>query len=191
MTVKELSEMLYTIEGQNDEITFEELKVKMMEYEKELKRMKRNFSSDYLSFRTEEEIYNYRVMNGGIIDDKRINSETGMIEVKIINLNTRKYTPITTWETYKNLSENAKKVINCVKYDEDDKEKDKATVCIKVGKPFVDDEKKEIVMTEKLYNEIFNFVRHSPAIGYSRYNGEDGIEEIEIWLPIDRGIRLK
>lgn len=85
---------------------------------------------------------------------------------------------ITSFGSYKKLSDNAKKVINCVKMP------DEESVKLQIGKSFYG-----ITIDQDLYYEVFHFATDN-GLNYWRHDVEDG-EEIEICLNPESIVRLK
>jgi len=85
---------------------------------------------------------------------------------------------ISSMKRYKMLSDNAKRIIDCIK------EPKEGTIILQVGKSF-----NGINIDKNLYYEIFHFAQDR-GLNYCRYNVEDG-EQIEICLNIDGIVRLQ
>lgn len=85
---------------------------------------------------------------------------------------------ITSLSSYKQLSNNAKKIINCVKMPEEEE------IRLQVGKIF-----DGIMIDQNLYYEVFHFATDN-GLKYCRHDVEDG-EVIEICLNPDSIVRLE
>ena len=84
---------------------------------------------------------------------------------------------ISSLDSYKLLSDNAKKIIGCIKMP------DKEVVKLQVGKLF-----KGIMIDEDLYYEVFHFSADN-GLKYCRHDAEDG-EQIEICINPESIVRL-
>lgn len=85
---------------------------------------------------------------------------------------------ITSFDTYKKLSDNAKQIVSCVKMP------DEESIKLQIGKSF-----NGIMIDWDLYYEVFHFATDN-GLNYWRHDVEDG-EEIEIWLNPESIIRLE
>lgn len=85
---------------------------------------------------------------------------------------------ITSFDSYKKLSDNAKKIINFVKMP------DKDPIKLQIGKSF-----NGIIIDQDLYYEVFHFATDN-SLNYWRHDVEDG-EEIEICLNPESIVRLE
>ena len=85
---------------------------------------------------------------------------------------------ITSFDSYKKLSDNAKKVINCVKMP------DEESVKLQIGKLFYG-----IIIDQDLYYEVFHFATDN-GLSYWRHDVEDG-EQIEICINPESIVRLE
>lgn len=82
-------------------------------------------------------------------------------------------------DRYKLLSDNAKKIINCVKMPDQE-----PVVKLQVGKSF-----NEIMVDQNLYYEVFHFATDN-GLNYWRHDVEDG-EQIEICINPESIVRLE
>lgn len=86
---------------------------------------------------------------------------------------------ITSFDSYKKLSDNAKKIINFVKMLDEE-----PVVKLQVGKSF-----NEITVNQDLYYEVFHFATDN-GLKYCRYDVEKG-EQIEICINPESIVRLE
>lgn len=85
---------------------------------------------------------------------------------------------ITSFDSYIKLSDNAKKIVSCVKMP------DEEPIKLQIGKSF-----NGITVDEDLYYEVFHFATDN-GLKYWRHDVEDG-EQIEICINPDSIVRLE
>lgn len=142
----------------------------------------------FLKGKTEKEIRDFRVLHGGNIVEKETDGVTGLINAHIIYKDTtRRYSqPISSRESYRQLSSNAKKVFELIKFNEDEE-----TLTIQVGKEFLFDNEKRIVITDELYQELFSFVRpRYSGIGWYVTQDKNNMDILHMYLHLDSNLRI-
>lgn len=143
----------------------------------------------HLEGKTEKEIRDFRVIHGGDIVEKEVDEATGLINVHIVydDQLTRRYSePISSRETYRQLSDNAKKVFGLIKFNDDEE-----TLSVQAGKEFVFNDGEHILITSDLYQELFDFVRpRYSGIGWYVTQDEENKDILHMYLHLDTNLRI-